>query len=130
ETGAVWVGAFWLGEEATTVDLTGLDGVPAGAATDLWASADADLAALEIPRHGVRLLRLEPSAHPCPTRGRRRRPPPYRPPQQGDPSHACQCISHPRPRVRRRAGPAPDLRLVRRAPGPLRLHRHPRPGPP
>ncbi len=64
ETGAVWVGAFWLGEEATTVDLTGLDGVPAGAATDLWASADADLAALEIPRHGVRLLRLEPSAHP------------------------------------------------------------------
>src|SRR5690606_26946697 len=64
------------GGEGTAVDPPGLASVPAGAATDLGASADADLAALEIPRHGVRLLRLEPSAHPGPARGPGRRPPP------------------------------------------------------
>ncbi len=37
---------------------------------------------------------------------------------------------HPRPRLHRRRGRPPALRLLRRAPRPLRLHRHPRTGPP
>lgn len=58
--GGAWVGLFWLGESALTRPVTDVPGVAdsTGPATDVWTGEPADLAALTIPAHGVRLLRL------------------------------------------------------------------------
>ncbi len=57
ETGADWIGAFWLGGSAATIDLPALVDVPA-AAVDVWTGATTTPNDLTIPAHGVRLLRF------------------------------------------------------------------------
>lgn len=63
-TGARWVGVFWTGDTAETVQLpAGSAGVTAGSAgLDLWSGADVALVdgdlVVDVPAHGVRLLRF------------------------------------------------------------------------
>lgn len=58
--GSTWLGAFWLGDQDTTLALPDLDGLShdAGGVMDVWDGAACDLDALTVPAHGVRLLRL------------------------------------------------------------------------
>lgn len=58
ETGARWIGAFWLGDRPATIDLPAYVDLRTAAAIDVWTGAPALLNDLTIPAHGVRLLRL------------------------------------------------------------------------
>jgi alpha-galactosidase len=62
QTGATWVGVFWLGGSGTTIPLLRLDGVPqARSAVDVWTGETTSLETIAVPAHGVRLLRFDPT---------------------------------------------------------------------
>ncbi|WP_420110497.1 alpha-galactosidase [Pseudactinotalea sp.] len=58
DSGERWVGAFWLGENAATIDLPARIETRTATGVDVWTGAPALLNDLTIPAHGVRLLRL------------------------------------------------------------------------